>query len=497
MKNMTKLIALLLLLATLVGSMFGCGDDSSTTGGNSNTPGNTPGGSTGGGSTGDKDDPKEFIDYAATVKLDMNSDRLRTEATVRTEVRDGETIYIGCIDGDTTHFNVPESVVPGGILKARYLGINTPESTGQVEPWGKFASNYNSERLKKATSIILESNDNKWNIDSTGERRLVWVWYKTAEMDDYRCLNLEILQAGLAWGSGYTTTIYEDACRNMLQQALVHKLYIHDKTKLDPNYCYGDAQNLTLKELKLNFEKYKDIKVSFEGVVARSFNNTVYIEEKDPETGEYFGIQVFCGYGIDDYGWEVLSVGNRVLMVGTVQYYQGGDYYQISGVYYDVWAQDDPDNFKLVSTGNTVAYDETTVPELLNGKLDITVTTVDDNGTPDNTDDDIETSEVKEFDYGFITLHSTKTLTNLTIKSVYTTNNGGDNDGAHSITCEDTNGNRIVIRTEVLLDSNRNKIPASYFPVGAKIECVKGIVDYYNGTYQLALMHQDDIVIVK
>ena len=62
----------------------------------------------------------------------MNSDTAKTQATVK------------CfIDGDTTHFHVPTSVDPSGILKARYLAINTPESTSEIEEWGLTASNYN------------------------------------------------------------------------------------------------------------------------------------------------------------------------------------------------------------------------------------------------------------------------------------------------------------------------------------------------------------------
>ena len=68
----------------------------------------------------------ELVDYVATLKFNPNSGRAYTETTVKTFV-----------DGDTTHFNVPSSIVSGGVLKARYLGINTPESTGQIEPWGK------------------------------------------------------------------------------------------------------------------------------------------------------------------------------------------------------------------------------------------------------------------------------------------------------------------------------------------------------------------------
>ena len=58
---------------------------------------------------------KEAVDYAASVKLDMSSTTAKAEVTVKTFV-----------DGDTTHFHVPTSVMPNGVLKARYLGINTP-----------------------------------------------------------------------------------------------------------------------------------------------------------------------------------------------------------------------------------------------------------------------------------------------------------------------------------------------------------------------------------
>ena len=99
------------------------------------------------------------VDYAADLKLNMNSDSLKQEVTVN--------IYI---DGDTTHFKVPTSVMPEGILKARYIAVNTPESTGRIEPWGKAASNFTKEKLKAATSIIIESDNGTWNADSTGGR---------------------------------------------------------------------------------------------------------------------------------------------------------------------------------------------------------------------------------------------------------------------------------------------------------------------------------------
>ena len=66
------------------------------------------------------------------------------------------------IDGDTTHFYINQSgnynnisKTPGidGVLKARYLGVNTPESTGKIEEWGKKASKFTQEKLATATSI--------------------------------------------------------------------------------------------------------------------------------------------------------------------------------------------------------------------------------------------------------------------------------------------------------------------------------------------------------
>ena len=129
----------------------------------------------------------EAKDYAGLVSLDMSSSTAKLEVSVKTY-----------IDGDTTHFYTDSPAFENGVIKARYLAINTPESTGKIEEYGKAASQFTREKLSEATSIIVESENGTWNPDSTGSRYLVWVWYKTADSESYRNLNIEILQNGLA-----------------------------------------------------------------------------------------------------------------------------------------------------------------------------------------------------------------------------------------------------------------------------------------------------------
>ena len=468
MKNLSKLLVLLLALAMLAGCFAACdgGKTPEDTTADETAEDTTAGGTQSG-------ENKEFVDYASTVKFDPNSGRASATVTVRTFV-----------DGDTTHFNIDHPAFDGGILKARYLGINTPESTGQIEPWGKKASTYTKEALSKATSIIVESDSAQWNPDSTGDRYLVWVWYKTAEDTDYHCLNLEILQEGLAVSSKSSDTVYADICVTILNQAVNHKLHVHSKEK-DPDFYYGAAMPMTLKELKTNIESYKGKDVSFEGVVVRNSNQTAYVEEYDEETGLYFGIQIYYGFNLGFFGEEILSVGNRVLVVGSVQYYETGGTYQIADIKYHAMRPDDPENIQKISDGHEGAYAEVSAKDLLTGKVEIDVTSVDEEGN--------ETVETKTFDRGFITMHGSASLKDLVITKIYTTQNeDSSNFGALSITCIAQDGTEIVLRTIVLKDADGKTITADKFPIGSVIDA-KGVVDVYNGVYQLKVFSASDI----
>ncbi len=409
------------------------------------------------------------VDYAGDLKLKMSSETLKQEVTVK-----------AFVDGDTTHFHAPSSVVEGGVLKARYLAINTPESTGKIEEWGKKAANFTKEKLSGATSIIVESDDAKWNVDSTGGRYLVWVWYRTSDTEDYRNLNIEILQEGLAIASNSANNRYGDIAMAAINQAKTEKLHVHSKEK-DPNFPYGEATELTLKELRLNVKSYESVKVAFEGVITKNNNNSVYLEEYDPETDMYYGMTVYYGYALNGTGLQILSVGNRVRIVGTVQYYETGNTYQVSGLEYSPMRPNDPNNIKLISEGHTPAYKLTDPVEFLTSTISATV--LDENG------EEIE----KSFKYAELSLYTSVEMKGLKVKDVYTTTNEeSSSKGAMTLTCE-VGGKTISVRTIVLYDENKQLVTEDYF-AGKTID-VKGLVDYFDGTYQIKLFSLGDVVV--
>ena len=495
MKNFTKLLIILLVSAMVAGCFTACniveeGTDTETS---ATTAADTVADSETESETVEEEseetteaETKEFIDYAAEAKFDKNSGKAYAEVTVHTE-RNGDRITYGFVDGDTTHFDVPASVasaIGSDVLKARYLAVNTPESTGEIEPWGKAASNFTRAALEKATSIIVESDTATWNPDSTGGRYMVWVWYKTDDMADYRNLNIEILQAGLAFGSNTGGNTYGTIALNALNQAKEFKLFVFSKDK-DPDFYYGGAYNLSLKEIKTNTETYSGKLVRFEGVVAKRSGVTIYMEEYDAETNMYFGIQVFCGYGVPGSVMKQMAVGNRISMVGTLQYYETGGYYQISNIQYDIMDPTSVEGVHKVSEGHSAGYTEVDPDTLLNATIDIEVTNEDEEGN--------ETTETKTFKYGELAHFSTVTVKGLKVVSTYTTQSG-DSAGAISITCETEGGNRIVVRTEVLMDADGNTVKESIFTAGSYID-VKGIIDFYQNSYQVKVFDIADITI--
>ncbi len=403
----------------------------------------------------------DFTDYAAQLEFNRGSETVKAEVTVKTY-----------IDGDTVHFHVDEQVCESGVLKARFLAVNTPECTGKIEEYGKKAAAFTREKLTQAESIIVESDNGQWNLDSTGERHLVWVWYKLPGEDAYRNLNLEILQNGLAIANSTANNRYGTICMNALNQARAAKLNVYSGQK-DPDFYYGDAVELTLKELRTNLEAYNGIKVAFNGVITLNNANSVYVESYDEETGMYYGMSVYYGFGLSGAGLNILTVGNEARIVGTVQYYEAGGTWQVSGLTYRMMRPKDPGNIQKRSDGHSPAWVPTTAETFVS---QVTIMGEDSQ---------------QVYDYAALAMGTTLEMKDLTVTEVYTTmDEDSSSYGALTLTCK-SGDTTVYVRTIPLYSAEGTLVTEDAFS-GRNIS-VKGVVDYFDGQYQVKVLTLDSI----
>ena len=437
MKNrISRLISLILVFCTVMAAFAACGEK-------------TP-------------EPTEasHVDFVAQTKLDMNS------PTQKQEVTWGPRTHV---DGDTSHFIVPATFDASGTIKARYLAVDTPETTGQIEEWGKAASRFTQEKLSTAAAILIESDGNSWTFDGNG-RYLCWVWYKSTADADYRCLNIELLQNGLGAGSSAAKGRYGSIAVAAIAQASAEKLYMFSGEK-DPEFPYGEATSVTLRELRTNTAQYIGKRISVEGMVTYNSDWTAYIEAFDGETGMYYGMQVFYGYNSQLI--SVLEQGCMVRVVGVLSEYYGT--YQIMDLKYNRMRPEDPANTAKLSTGHTPAFNETTAEQFLGTK---TVSVND---------------EDKTFTYAELAVSTSISMKDLKVTSVYTTSStNASSNGAMTLTCT-VDGKTISVRTEVLKDADGNMITEAAY--NGKTIDVMGIVEHYEGKYQIKVITAQDIIV--
>ena len=248
-----------------------------------------------------------------------------------------EVTLVKATDGDTANFRCKYS---GTAVTARFYAIDTPESTGSVEPWGKAASKFTKEKLQNAAAILLEGSETPPTVDSYGSRYLCYVWYKETETSDWKNLNLELVENGYTISKALPSDAYESyftAAEDFAKKGLLH---IHGP---------GDggveaAIDVTVEELYKNFSNYYDKEeevgtaVRFEGYVSDlslggssgSQTYTFKVSDFDDENTVYT-INVYAGYNsqaVTGY----LKVGSKYSFTGTVQLHSGT--YQVSGLKY-------------------------------------------------------------------------------------------------------------------------------------------------------------------
>ena len=320
---------------------------------------------------------REFIDYTAQAKL---SDAYANYANSNfLDNGYGKVTVKMYVDGDTTHFTENS----GKEIDARYSNINTPESTADIQKWGKSASLFTQSKLESASTIVLTNPTMKVeppSHDNNG-RWLCLIWYATEAnptLDDFRCLNLEIVQNGYSAISGMlSSTPFYDLYFAAQQQAQDYQLALFSPyDTVDPNYYTGEAEEMTIKEFNERAEEFVGKTVHLSGIVSMYLGVTnVWVEAPytDPETEEVsvWGVSLFAGY--DGKARPLYTVGNEISFTGTVEKFNEG--YNITGLTYSIYSPTQND-VTLLSEGNPVPSADQigTISDLQSGKFHVATT---------------------------------------------------------------------------------------------------------------------------
>lgn len=402
----------------------------------------------------------ELVDYVSKVKLEKSF-------IGKTFIDDGieEVTLYQSVDGDTIHvYNGT-----GAILKLRFLGVDTPESTAQVEAWGAAASAYTKNIVKNCKSLVITTDEGPGSMSKdTYDRYLAWVWYKMDDASEYKLLNLELVQIGYSKGKNSGVKNYTQELIDAADQARKQGIKVWGET--DPNYCYTEAKEITLKELVSDLNKYASEsqyfqkKVVFTAQVVCIAGATYYLNYTDPETNIVYGIQAFHRSGQTGY---MDKLGVTLKLSGTVTYYEAGDVYQITDII-DRLMSSNKNNIQIVEDPVTPVPTEITAD-----KID-------------------KTNQNLKFNY--------ISIKNLKVKSIYTTQTeGSSSKGAMTLTCE-VDGNTVSIRTEVLYDKTGKYVVDSLTGIVLaetfenKTIDVVGVLEQYQGNYQIKLVSMDDVV---
>ncbi len=274
------------------------------------------------------------IDYVAQTKLTQNYVGMDFASQGI-----GEVDLRRAVDGDTAHF-YPVGQTRGEI-KLRFIGVDTPESTGQVEKWGKGAANFTKDKLENATHIVLSSESDAIKPaehDSTG-RILGFVWVTDVEnptLDDFKLLNLWLVQECFSSTKGISGSKYASVFYNADLQAQEMNRRIWNENEVDPLFDPNEEFHPTT--IQGIYDAYDDdpdnvgYRVKFEGTISRMTDNGMnfYLQDTFEENGEEFtmGIYVFSGY--KSFGFQE---GYRLLVFGRVSEYMNN--LQITDVKYN------------------------------------------------------------------------------------------------------------------------------------------------------------------
>lgn len=249
-----------------------------------------------------------------------------------------------CTDGDTTNFMVKRPDGSYEKITIRYNGIDTPESTGRIEPWGKQASKFNAEKLTSAYRVVLDCERDIYDkVDGNG-RYLGMVWYQPTKDADFRNLNLELVE--LAYSKNYNyeeKSVYFNAFKEAGDYAekCAAKVYgerdpIFDYSEHIYDYTngrgvlgiYSDYYEMKDKDGNTvpgigETEEHSGSKCHVKGLIVGMIGDSFVLRDLYPSdtTGLYSTIYCFTAYGSSMA--SILSVGLVVEFYCTATQFNG------------------------------------------------------------------------------------------------------------------------------------------------------------------------------
>ena len=279
-------------------------------------------------------------------------------------------------DGDTTSFRLDKE---GTVIAIRYYEIDTPESTGGVEKWGKAASNFTKKILESATEIVLESSTGgAAEKDAYGTRYLGYVWYRTSSSGSFKCLNLQIVENGYSRNTGVNTGVYPYFSYFEKAQNAAEKNALHIFSNADDPLYNDKPLDLTLAELNAKLAGNDPAFPENDGYDPELFNAelksgakvrfTAYIESLrittsdthhftaatyDVATGARETIELYCMYSNNPQ--SKLHIGGLYQITGSIQ--KNGSSFQISGITYNTILLNTKDNTIEKQTDYYLTFD--------------------------------------------------------------------------------------------------------------------------------------------
>ncbi len=334
--------------------------------------------------------------FATPLTDELKLTETFTESDVFTSPSDGvhaigEITICNVVDGDTLNFyngrNVDTKKTKDISYTVRFNGINTPESTAKIEPWGVKASQYvksilwdaENEKQKPYSVVLINDIQTYGQIDGTSERYIGFVWYKMTENSDYRLLNLEIIEQCYSLNLLNAHSDYCPYYSSFVEAARVAKssgkrVY----GEKDPDYDYTDKiWDVSIRYVRENYQALgvsdtDSLDSSSSGnrlritavILGFSGENLFLRDVTDPDSdGEYASIYAYTALTVTAASTS-FRVGQIVTLVCKATKYKNN--VQLTDVKNVTTSKSDDDKIKIVFDPRTVVRKITGNTSLVN-----------------------------------------------------------------------------------------------------------------------------------